>query len=100
LCYRFQATRSELQARMSRAEFVELLAAERIEPRGERRDDLRSAQICAVIANAWRGKGSPAVVPADFMPKFGVSERPSRETLRLKLLAFAKLKGATGLPKG
>jgi hypothetical protein len=84
---------------MSREEFIELLAAEQIEPRGEKRAELRTARVCAVMANAWRGKGQRALVPADFMPHFGPRPRLDRKSLRAKLLQFAHSRGVVGAPK-
>lgn len=54
---------------MSSMEFAEWLAFASVEPIGEARKDLRTAQICAVLVNINRGKGKP-VQAADFMPQY------------------------------
>ena len=49
-------------------ELSEWLAFYSLEPFGEERADLRSAQICAVNANLHGGKRSKKYKIADFMP--------------------------------
>lgn len=48
---------------MSSAEFAEWMAYDRLEPVGQRRDDVRMAFLAALIANQWRGKESEPVTP-------------------------------------
>lgn len=49
---------------------------EKIEPWGEERADLRMAQLAALMANAWRRKGSKRYKIRDFMFNFD-RRRPS-----------------------
>jgi hypothetical protein len=63
-------TVARLQREMSEREFQEWLVYEQLEPWDEWRADLRSATICATMANVWRGKDSEPFTPADFMPDF------------------------------
>ena len=60
----FGMPRSELQARMSSAEFAEYLAFHSIEPIGEERSDLRAGIIAATVAGAHGSRAKPI----DFMP--------------------------------
>lgn len=60
-----------LLAELSGAQLAEWRAADRLDPWGEERADLRAGIIAAEIANA-AGRNEPAV-PADFMPYL---ERP------------------------
>ena len=55
---------------MSSAEFAEWIAFHNIDPWSQVRDDLRSATIATVIANANRGKRQRVFKVDDFMPKF------------------------------
>ena len=65
--------------------FTELLAAERLEPRGEWRADLRSAIVAMVQASAFRGKHAPAPKVADFMPCFEKPKKKTGEELKAKM---------------
>lgn len=44
----------------------------------EDRADLRTGIATAVLANVHRGKNSKVFKPSDFMPQFGVEEKPKR----------------------
>lgn len=48
-------TIAQLEANMTAAEFMEWVAFMRLDPFGSEREDWRSAQICAVVANAVGG---------------------------------------------
>lgn len=60
------------------------------------------ATICAVIANANRGKTDRVFQPADFLPKFGEPEKPDEALLqaRLKLALRAASGALRKKPKG
>jgi hypothetical protein len=60
----------ELLESISSEELSTWMAYDAIEPFGERRADLRSAQICAVLANIHRKKDSKPFSPADFLIHF------------------------------
>ena len=64
----------ECQNCVSSHEFAEWYEYYKLDPFGELRDDIRSAQLTAVFANAFRGKGQRAFTPADFMLRFGFDE--------------------------
>ena len=69
-------TVEELLARISSRELTEWMAYAGISPFGERRADLRAAQICCTLANIHRDpKAKPdPFSPADFMFNFGPQE--------------------------
>jgi len=67
----------------------------KLEPFGEWRADLRSAQIVAKIHNLFRGDG-PIVPITDFMLKFG-EDPPRRQTWQeQKQIAFMIAIGSRG----
>ena len=84
----------ELLARMGADELAEWAAYYRLEPFGEWRGDVRSAQICATIANANRGRGA-AYRLEQFMIEFGEGERerPTVEQMRRALLFWTASRG-------
>lgn len=61
-------------ARVDSLELSEWQIYYAINPFGQRRADMRMARLCSIMANAWRGKGSP-IKEDEFMFKFG-SEEP------------------------
>jgi hypothetical protein len=74
-------------------DYVELLAAESIEPRGERRADLRAGKICAATMNVWLKKGAAPFKPADFMPDFAKRAGSDRKSLSARLRAYTAAAG-------
>lgn len=52
----------------------------------------RSALICTVLANVWRGKNTKAFTPDDFMPK----EKPGQQTPKQILATVKTLNAAFG----
>lgn len=60
----------ELLDGMTSRELSEWMAYYSIEPFGERREDMRAAQICAILANIHRGEDTPPFSVDDFMPDF------------------------------
>jgi len=53
---------------ISSKELTEWIAFNQISPIGDERADLRAAQICTMMGNAWRGKNSRAFKVVDFLP--------------------------------
>lgn len=103
MSYRFGVFPSVLLATMPLADFQLLVAAERLEPRGERRDDLRAGIVAAAMANfnAFRGRGGRAARPSDFMPDFG----PQRKTqdpreAKAQILRWVMAKGGQVIEAG
>jgi hypothetical protein len=68
----------ELQESITSAHFAELIAEELIEPRGEKRHDLRMGISAALLANCHRGKKVDPFKPVDFIPKFGEPQKPKK----------------------
>ena len=69
------------------------MAYDRIEPFGEERADLRSAQIACILANVNRGKGQKVFKIDDFMPKFEPRKRQTPEEMAKMLEMTAKALG-------
>ena len=67
-------TVGELLARISSRELTEWALYAEMEPFGETRADLRAGIVASTMANLYQKKGSKALAPADFMPKFGPKE--------------------------
>ena len=80
-----------MQRTITSEHFVELMAAETLNPRGEWRADLRSAIVAATVVNAnpFRAKGARAAEPKDFMPSFEPRRKASARELSEKLRAWA-----------
>lgn len=63
--------RSEMLERMSAREFYEWMILEQIEPFGDRRGDIQTGQLLAMLANTNRTKKSDKVFgPLDFIPNW------------------------------
>jgi hypothetical protein len=60
-------TVSELRVRMPRRELTEWMAYYQMEPFGERRADVRSAIVAAILANANREKDQKPYKVKDFV---------------------------------
>ncbi len=69
----------ELLARVSSIELTELIASELIEPRGERRADMRAAVIASAVANSTRSSESKPISPDSFMLSFDEREMSEEE---------------------
>jgi len=67
---------------MSSYEFSEWIAYAQIEPFGEYRDDLRSALIASVMANAWRGSKSKPYKIKDFLLNFEPPKQQSWQEMK------------------
>lgn len=78
---------AKLQRIITPKRFIELIADDRINPRGEVRDDLRMARICATIVNASGFRSGPAVQESDFMPKFSGEATPQQSVSDMKKVA-------------
>jgi hypothetical protein len=93
LSYRYGRPVKELQQQITSADFAELLAAERLNPRGEYRADLRAAIATAVLAEVNRDpkKRQRPFTHEDFMPQFGPREveEQSEEQMKAFLKALA-----------
>jgi len=70
-----------LQRLIDSRHFVELWAEESIEPRGEFRQDLRTALICCTIVNSnpWRKQGAQPANLHDFLKIFEFHRQPKEE---------------------
>ncbi len=68
---------------MTGADFLELLAEERLCPRGEWRADLRMGILASTIANCHRGKNQKPWKAKDFIPDFMAAFVPkARQTAK------------------
>jgi hypothetical protein len=100
LSYRYATPVHILQHQISSEHFVELMAEEAIEPRGEIRADLRAGIVASVIRNCNRSKKTdPVAEPIDYMPKFGSRREKGRtfdpQALARQLAAVANRAKAT-----
>jgi len=93
---------SRAQREIDSREFSEWQAFWAVEPWGDERADIRSAMICCVTANAWRGKDDPPATLKDFLPKFGAEDESPEEIepdtaddLKRKLIAFTRALGGS-----
>lgn len=77
----------ELQEQLTSAEFAELLAHEKVEPRDGRRLDVLFAQLNSTIVNMLRDskKGQPAR-PKDFLLDWWKESGPASDQLALQQL--------------
>src|SRR5262245_10922803 len=80
-------TRAELRARMSIREMKEWAVLESIEPYGEMGNYLRTATVCALLANIHRDpkKRNNEFTPADFMPTVYKIEHVSQQPKGMSL---------------
>lgn len=69
---------------LSYRDLREWQAYDRIEPFGERRADLRSAQLCALIANVVPTEKDREFSAEDFMPEFHETEVERKQKKREK----------------
>lgn len=56
-----------LQRDMTSHQFAEMLAFQRVEPLGQRREDLRAAVIAAAVRNAFAQRGDVLTQPQDIL---------------------------------
>lgn len=64
----------------------EWMAFFQIEPFGEERADLQAGIVAAAVVNSQRAKGSRAISPFDFIPKFDeIPDEPDPELLLHKV---------------
>ncbi len=68
---------------ITNAEFYDLLAEESLSPRGEERDDLRSAMICVTLARCFGNKKAKL---SDYQIKFDSEQKKDTpQEIRMKL---------------
>lgn len=82
---------SELSAQMPAAELAEWMAYASLEPFGEERADLRSAIVCATVANASVSAADRRrpFLPEDFLPgPFGAEAEEERQANEAALEAW------------
>lgn len=92
-------TPAELEATLSAHEFAEYQALFNIQPFGPWADDLRSARICAAVANTsqlvdWEKRGFRSFTPADFMPD--LKPKPKEQTPEQQLAIMRAISAAHG----
>ena len=76
-----------LQQVITKKHFTELCAEEQLSPRGEERDDLRSAMICATVA---KSVGAKNVKLEDYQLKFDHEiKEVSQDDFEMKAKAWA-----------
>ncbi len=68
-------------------QFAEWMAYSRLEPWGEKRDDLRMGIVASTVANVNRGRNQKPYRPQDFMPSF---EPETEEQAAERLIAKAR----------
>lgn len=83
----------ELLARVDSRELTEWMAYAELEPFGERRADVRAAEIAWVMANLWRGKNQKPYELEDFLLAAG----PERGGELTPEESLAAVKAAFGL---
>ena len=82
----------ELKHRLSSDEFRHWLAFYRLDPWGDMRADLRSAQIAALTANLWRGKHQRPINVEDFMPYYKrFKPKPTVTELAVRMKNWVKI---------
>jgi len=84
----------ELEITITENELVEWMAFYQIDPFGEWREDLRNAQLCALLAeiNRDRKKKSSPYKIADFMLFMPPKKKQSAEELKAALMQLVKSK--------
>jgi hypothetical protein len=88
-------TVTELQLRMSSAEFTEWMAYERIDPFGAMRDDLRMGIAVATWVNAQAKENQ--FMPRDFMPFMAATEEESEaQDLEMQVRVVRLMNAAFG----
>lgn len=73
---------------MTAKQFREWEAYYELEPFGEERADIRSAQICQMLANVNRGKNQQPYKLGDFLLKFDDDRQQRPQTVQEKLNAM------------
>ncbi len=71
-------------------EFAEWIAFGATDPWWSARDDMRTALVCAVVANAHRAKGKPFEL-SDFMLAFGRKPRQTQTQIKAAMTQWAEL---------
>ena len=90
-------TRDELRNRITTRELQAWRLLEDIDPWGERREDVRAALICAVIANVNRGKDQKPYPIGDFLlDKMLFPEAPRVMSADETISAIAEINRALG----
>jgi len=85
---------------ISLKQFQEWIAYSDVEPFDEVRADLRSAQICATIANnnPNRKRGSKSYTAGDFLMKFGQETKRKQTWQQMEVMARAYSAAWSDLP--
>lgn len=71
-------TVGELLDTMDSLELSEWMAFASLEPLDGDRGDIHAAQVCAILANQWRGKESKPVEIVDFIPDWYAVAKPKK----------------------
>lgn len=87
----------ELLASVDAGELAEWEAYHACEPWGDERGDQQTALLACILANQWRGKGSPAKVK-DFLPDYWRDEE-GKDNLK-KMLAVGRAFAAATQQRG
>lgn len=82
-------TVDRVRREMTAAELMEWAAFHRVYPLSETRIDLNAAMLCALVANALRGKGGRRYDIDDFLP-FDRTRRRRRRTVQ-EQIAVARM---------
>ena len=82
----------ETQEAVDAEEYKLWVAYDKIEPFGDRRADLRTATIAAILANQNRKRGQKPFTHEDFMPRFKHARVQSAEEVRRRLMLFFDLR--------
>lgn len=88
-----------MRANMPHSTWQGWIEYDQIEPFGEERADLRIAQLCALIANIWRGKRSRRYKIDDFMFNFGPRSERTPDDLAQQVFALNQAFGGTFIDK-
>lgn len=93
IAYDWHVTVDEAQSRITSAQFTEIAAYLRKEPRGYHMDNWRAGMVAATIANVTpRKKGSRPLKPQDFYPVMS-SGHPQLNEKQLKEIERRKRNG-------
>lgn len=94
-------TVSELKTRMTASEMIDWEVLEDVDPWGQRREDYRTAMLCAVIMNAggWRKTGSSKPFTEDdfmldFLPRSIAVVNQNAQVIEAELKAWIKSSNA------
>ena len=89
-------TVGEILDTVDSAELTEWMAFSTLEPLDGDRADIHAAQVCAMMANQWRGKDSKLFEVVDFIPDWYSVAKPKKN----EFAAFKAWMVAVGTPRG